>query len=78
MGAQGLPRAAKVRVKLGEIDLITLDVNGTVIERLDTPVPDAHAEVPGEDDEDEDEVAGPIAIAVDINEPEPASNDNPS
>jgi exoribonuclease-2 len=75
MGAQGLPRAAKVRVKLGEIDLITLDVNGTVIERLDAPVPDTSEEEPEEDDE---EVAGPIAIAVDMNEPEPASNDNPA
>ena len=35
MGAQGLPRNAKVRVQLGEMDLITLDVHGTVVERLD-------------------------------------------
>jgi exoribonuclease-2 len=35
VGAQGLPRGAKVRVKLGEIDEITLDVSGTVVERLD-------------------------------------------
>ena len=75
MGAQGLPRAAKVRVKLGDIDLITLDVNGTVLERLDAPLPE-----PGTEDEpdDEEEVAGPIAIAVDMNETEPASNDNPT
>jgi exoribonuclease-2 len=75
MGAQGLPRAAKVRVKLGDIDLITLDVNGTVLERLDAPLPDPSAEDETEDDE---EVAGPIAIAVDMNETEPASNDNPT
>ena len=41
MGAQGLPRGARVRVKLGEIDEITLDVFGTVIERLDTEALDA-------------------------------------
>jgi exoribonuclease-2 len=75
MGAQGLPRAAKVRVKLGDIDLITLDVNGTVLERLDAPLPEPGAEDEPEDDE---EVAGPIAIAVDMNETEPASNDNPT
>jgi exoribonuclease II len=66
-----LPRGAKVRVKLGEIDLITLDVKGTVIERLDvTPAP---AEL--EDEEGEEEpVAGPIAIAVDVSEePEAAA-----
>jgi exoribonuclease-2 len=75
MGAQGLPRAAKVRVKLGEIDLITLDVNGTVLERLDAPMPETDAD---EEPEDDDEVAGPIAIAVDMNENEPAPNDNPA
>ena len=35
LGAQGLPRGARVRVKLGDIDEITLDVHGTVVERLD-------------------------------------------
>jgi len=79
MGAQGLPRNAKVRVKLGEMDLITLDVHGTVVERLDAPTETA-SEAPemAEDSEDDDEVAGPIAIAVDVSEsPEPAS-DNPA
>ncbi len=78
MGAQGLPRAAKVRVKLGEIDLITLDVNGTVLERLDAPLPDAGAPAQEEQEDDDDEVAGPIAIAVDMGEPEAATGDNPA
>ena len=68
MGAQGLPRGARVRVRLGEIDLVTLDVHGTVIERLDAPAGDDGA---GDDapEADEDEAsAGPIAIAVDLNE----------
>ena len=65
-GALGLPRGAKVRIKLGEIDEITLDISGAVIERLDL-----QAEAPNEalESDDEDEVtAGPIAIAVDVNE----------
>jgi exoribonuclease-2 len=74
MGAQGLPRAAKVRVKLGEIDLITLDVNGTVIERLDAPLVEASEEEP----EDDEEVLGPIAIAVDVSDNPEGSNDNPA
>jgi exoribonuclease-2 len=75
LGAQGLPRHAKVRVKLGEMDLITLDVQGTVLERLDAPV-----EADNQDDEDDgdDEVAGPIAIAVDVNEAPEAGGDNPT
>jgi exoribonuclease-2 len=75
MGAQGLPRAAKVRVKLGDIDLITLDVNGTVLERLDVPTAEPALE---DEPDDEDEVAGPIAIAVDMNDAEAASSDNPT
>jgi exoribonuclease-2 len=70
LGAQGLPRGARVRVKLGEMDLITLDINGTVLERLDAPTDEAQVGEPldangGDDDED---IAGPIAIAVDVNE----------
>jgi exoribonuclease-2 len=78
MGAQGLPRNAKVRVKLGEMDLITLDVNGTVVERLDAPSTGVEAEAAQDaaDDSDE-EMAGPIAIAVDISENPDASGDNP-
>lgn len=81
MGAQGLARGAKVRVKLGEMDFITLDVNGTVVERLDAPAPTDEVDAA---EDDEDEVAGPLAIAVDMGEgadadeaPAPAS-DNPA
>jgi exoribonuclease-2 len=65
LGTADLPRGARLRVKLGDIDLITLDVKGTVVERLDV-VPEPMAA----DEEAEDEpVAGPLAIAVDVNEP---------
>jgi exoribonuclease-2 len=73
MGAQGLPRGARVRIKLGEMDLITLDVSGTVLERLDAPVQDTSDDGAEGDDDD---IAGPIAIAVDVNETPDASNDN--
>jgi exoribonuclease-2 len=76
MGGQSLPRGARVRVKLGEMDLITLDISGAVIERLDTPVTEHDVA----DNEDDVEVSGPIAIAVDVSEPaDPAeaTNDNP-
>ncbi|NML47946.1 RNB domain-containing ribonuclease [Ramlibacter sp. G-1-2-2] len=60
LGTADLPRGSRVRVKLGAIDLITLDVNGTVLERLDA------AAVSEEEDSEEESVAGPIAIAVDV------------
>lgn len=68
-GAQGLPRGAKVRIRLGEIDEITLDVNSTVVERLDVVVDDAAAEQVEEEDNESEIAAGPISIAVDLNEP---------
>lgn len=78
VGAQDIPRGARVRVKLGEIDEITLDIHGTVIERLDDPN-DASDDAPLDDAaEDEDDVAGPIAIAVDVNEADSPSADNPA
>ncbi len=80
MGAQGLPRGARVRVKLGEMDLITLDIGGTVVERLDAPTDAGDANEDVEEDDDT-EVAGPIAIAVDVSDA-PAegapANDNPA
>lgn len=80
LGAQGLPRGARVRVKLGAIDEVALDVAGTVIERLDAQA--APMEEDTGDDESEHLAAGPIAIAVDVNESEApateAAGDNPS
>ena len=37
LGVQNLPRGARVRIKLGRIDHITLDIHGTVLARLDDP-----------------------------------------
>ncbi|MBP9147967.1 MAG: RNB domain-containing ribonuclease [Rhodoferax sp.] len=67
-GAQSLPRFARVMVRLGDIDLVSLDVHGTVTERLDAEV----TSDPTEDMDDEDQIAGPIAIAMDL-----ADTDNP-
>ncbi|MDP3135865.1 MAG: RNB domain-containing ribonuclease [Burkholderiaceae bacterium] len=72
LGSQDLPRGARVRLRLGAIDEITLDVSGTVIERLDAQP------LPAEDEAQDDEaVAGPIAIALDVDEA-PAAPDAPA
>ena len=78
LGAQGMGRGARVRVKLGQVDLISLDIHGTVVARLDDPQdPSDDAPLDAEDDGDGAEVtAGPIAIAVDVNEAD--SPDNPT
>ena len=51
------------------MDLITLDIQGTVVERLDAP--DADPVTAEDAPEDDEETAGPIAIAVDIDEAPP-------
>jgi len=72
MGAQGLPRGARVRVRLGAVDTIALDVTGSVIERLDAPSAPGTASQDAAvlDDQgeegDEDVVAGPLSIALDV------------
>ncbi len=78
LGAADLPRGAQVRVQLGTPDFITLDLAGTVLERLD--VDDAAGAVSDSgdtnDDEGEEATAGPIAIAVDVgDEAEPSTSD---
>ena len=75
LGAQNLPRGARLRVKLGAVDEITLDLHGTVLARLDDPL-DPSDDGPVDDEGAEDEaVAGPIAIAVDVDEAEPTANE---
>ncbi|MDR1967556.1 MAG: RNB domain-containing ribonuclease [Burkholderiaceae bacterium] len=75
LGAQSLPRGTRVRVKLGRIDDIALDVSGAVTEVLDAGAANA---APAPDDEDDAEAAGPLAIAVDITEAESPGTDNPA
>ena len=78
VGARELPRGARVRVTLGQIDEITLDVVGTVVERLDAVASDPNA-APDEDDEP---AAGPLSIAMDLEVNEAvaadAAGDNPA
>jgi len=69
VGAQDLPRGARVRIRLGDVDTIALDVAGSVVERLDAPMaPGAAGDAAGllEDESDEEVVAGRLAIAVDM------------
>ena len=89
LGAQNLPRGARVRVKLGDIDEITLDVAGTVVEQLDSEpgsagLADARAREGMDEgmdeemgDDSEEPMAGPIAIAMKLDEAEATSGDNP-
>lgn len=79
LGAQGMARGARVRVKLGQADLISLDIHGTITARLDDPQdPSDDAPLDDEDSEDTSTVAGPIAIAVDLNDTDSSPDPTPA
>ncbi len=73
IGADNLPRHAKVRVRITGVDLLTLDVHASVIARLDEA--DANQAPQGDaGDEDDTEVldnAGPLTLAIDLADAEP-------
>ncbi|MCB2034971.1 MAG: RNB domain-containing ribonuclease, partial [Ottowia sp.] len=82
MGAAGMARGTRVRVRLGTVDDIALDVSGTVTQVLDTE-PAASRAGAGEDgDDDEGEgdapASGPLSIAVDMaDDPAPGADGQP-
>ncbi len=63
-GTASLPRGARVKVRLGEMDLLMLDVSGTLLERLDVAATDA----PSEDETEDDEPAVGVHLVMDVNE----------
>jgi exoribonuclease-2 len=73
-----MQRGDKVRVQLGNIDAMALDVNGTVIEKIDNDRTSAEFNPDNlEDnlDELEEAATGPIALAMNVDEAPP---DEPS
>ena len=61
-GAEPLPRGARVRVRIGAADLLTLDLNASVVGRLaETGSPGAAAA-----SDDDEPAAGPLTITVDV------------
>ena len=69
MGADGWPRGAQARVRLGRSDLLALDVSATVIARLDNPE-DTHDDRQVDPEEDESALAVAVALAIDVSETE--------
>lgn len=66
-GTENLPRGAHVRVRITAVDELTLDVHAKLVERLDEIVPEAV-----EDDGEEEDTAGPIALAIELDDGDPA------
>jgi exoribonuclease II len=68
-GTDALPRGQRVRVRIAGMDLLTLDLHATLLARLDAPEATAEADA----DEDEAPAAGPLHLAIDLAEPDPAA-----
>ena len=71
IGAERFPRGARVRVKVTGTDLLTLDVQASVLARLDDPDTTADDAVV-EDTDSEDVAAGPLTLAIDVQDDTPA------
>jgi exoribonuclease-2 len=65
VGAEQLARGSAVRVRVGAVDLLTLDVAASVIARRDDDAAGERAALPSDDDDGE-AAAGPLAIAIDV------------
>jgi exoribonuclease-2 len=71
MGANQLERGTKVSVKLGDINLMTLDVSGTIIDiRVAAHTGDMTITDANEDESEESDVSGALSIALDMDEAE--------
>ncbi len=67
LGGGDLPRGARVQIRLSDVDDISLDISGHLLHLLEVDAPSSAEQTEMTDDED-DSVAGPIALAMDVNE----------
>jgi exoribonuclease-2 len=67
IGADNLPRHAKVRVRITGVDLLTLDVHASVVARLDEAAP-TEGEAPDDEDAEVLDNAGPLTLAIDVSD----------
>jgi exoribonuclease II len=81
LGAEGLPRGARVRVRITGTDLLTLDAHASFVQRIDDPSTTADDAIVDEADAEEAAAsAGGLTLAIDVQEDaaEPATDGAPS
>jgi len=76
LGCDGLPRGARVRVRITGMDLLTLDLHASLATRLDDAAPAPGATDEAGDDE-EAAAAAPLALAIDLGDAAPADTPAP-
>ncbi len=79
IGADNLPRHARVRVRITGVDLLTLDVHASVIARLDEAGSTTdEGDTEGEGDEEVLDNAGPLTLAIDVSDADAPTGDAPT
>jgi exoribonuclease-2 len=76
-GCDGLARGTHVRVRVDGVDLLTLDLHARLLARLDEDEP-AAADAAEEVDEVEEAGAGPLTLAIDVDEEAPPAEGAPT
>jgi exoribonuclease-2 len=75
LGAGELPRGAHVQLRLSAIDDISLDISGQLLHVLEADAPSTTHEAELLEEDEDDTAAGPIALAMDVNEAQPVEGD---
>ena len=71
LGAEQMPRGARVRVRVTGADLLTLDLHANVVARLDDPGTTADDVVVVDTELEEDVAgAGPLSLAIEVDAPD--------
>jgi len=71
-GCDALPRGTRVRVHIDGVDLLTLDLHAKLAARIDAEAPSAADDAASEEaDEVEEAGAGPLTLAIDVDEETP-------
>ena len=78
IGADSLPRHARVRVRITGVDLLTLDVHASVVARLDEAGTTDEGESGDEGDDEVLDNAGPLTLAIDVNDAEAPAGEAPA
>jgi len=74
LGCESLPRAARVRVRIGAIDLLTLDAHASLVARLDDASTTADDALVDDSEEAEaEQSAAPLALAIDVQDADEAA-----
>ncbi|RZI86461.1 MAG: RNB domain-containing ribonuclease [Rubrivivax sp.] len=77
IGAESLPRNARVRVRVTGVDELTLDVHASVVARIDEAAPTDQGDTEGEDADEVLDNAGPLTLAIDLADATDGSTDQP-